>query len=359
MDQYSILKSELMEIATKDSNAYFVCVDGMENILFSELRQKFPERVIQTGISETNTISFASGLALQGKTVFVAIPIFSSTKTFEQIRLDMVYNKANVKLLAVKSGIKYNSDSGYSHWCLEDIALMKTLSNLKILAPATLTDVKNTVRQAYEEKGPFYIRMENVHSDFERISFNTKYKNGAILATGAMVEDAVRYQNILKEAGFQVAVFNITQLSPFFNEIVLNLLKRKISIMTMEEHVSGGLSAIVSEIIARYGKKAKFLPFYLNAENANIVGNREYLMKNFMGTDESIVLKILHHCNKSIFYRINPIRTCVSLSQKNELKIQYKLLAIIPIARVKITNANRKYHLFGIHLYTKKENINE
>lgn len=355
MDQYSVLKAELMNIADKDEDVYFVCDDGMENLLFSEIHLKYPNRFIQTGISEANAVSFASGLALQGKTVFLVIPIFSSTKSFEQIRLDMVYNKANVKLVAGKSGIKFNADSGYSHWCLEDIALMKTLPNLKIVAPNTLSDLKTVLKNAYEEKGPFYIRLENVHSDFDCLDFTTKYNDGAILATGAMVEDAMAYQRILKGAGVKVSVYNITQLSPFNEDIVLKLLKKKIPIITMEEHVKGGLSGIVSDIIARSGRKAKFLPIYINAEKANIVGNREFLIRNFIGTEEYIVSKIYHHCKSSLFAKLNPLRVHLSISQQREAKIQYKLFSLIPVFRVKISKNSKKYSLFGIHLYTKEE----
>ena len=106
MDQTVIIKKELMELAQKDSNVFFVVVDGFENILLKEISEKFPDRIVHCGISEQNAVSFSSGLALSGKTVYLLIPaVFVSTRALEQLRVDLAYNNANVKILALKSGI--------------------------------------------------------------------------------------------------------------------------------------------------------------------------------------------------------------------------------------------------------------
>ena len=355
MDQYDIIKSEFLKLAQQDENVYFVITDGLENILFSELRQKFPERVIQTGISECNSIGFSSGLALQGKTVFVCIPaIFASTRAFEQIRVDMAYNSANVKLLAVKSGIKFNSEGGYSHWGIEDIALMRTLPNLRILAPATMSDVKSAISTAYNEKGPVYIRLENAHSDFDYVEVKTKHPSCAILATGAMVEDTLKYKNILEHLGIRISVVNITRLKPFDNSIVIQLLKKSVPIITLEEHCEGGLSGIVSELIATSRYKTKFLPLYFNTNKVNLVGNREFIMQELLGSTSSVLSQIWNICKKPFFYKLGLLRISFSDTANKKTEIKYKLLSIIPLFQITTDNNKIKYRLFGIQLFNKR-----
>ena len=361
-DLLSIVTNTIYEIAQKDKNAYFVCIDGFENIVAANLQKICPERFIKCGIGEANSLSVASGIALSGKTVFVFIMgMYASTRALEQLRIDVGYNNANVKVIAFKPGLKFNADAGYSHWNIEDIAIVRTVPNIKILNPATKDELSAQLEYAYKTNGAFYIRLENLHSDFNPqmdISFNKMPKicsgrDVAIIAEGSMVEYTFGLQKELKHANIQSTILNASILKPFDKDTVINLIDRKIPIITIEEQINGGIGSIVSEIIAEHGRRAKFLPIRINNENYNIVGKYDYVSNKLMDLSNTLN-KIIKFADKKYSLLGLPVIKVKSKLRNNVVgKLYLQLFGLLPLLKIKYRNKIRKgkprikVYLFG------------
>ncbi len=148
----------LKELARQDERIFLLSAD-MGYSVFETFREEFPDRFLNTGIAEQNTIGIAAGLAARGKIVFVySIIPFVTMRCFEQIRLDLAYNKSNVKIVGVGAGFTYGS-LGSSHHALEDISLMRSLPNMTVLCPGDPVEARELIKQSCEHTGPVYIRL--------------------------------------------------------------------------------------------------------------------------------------------------------------------------------------------------------
>ena len=148
----------LSQLALENENIYLLTGD-LGYSVFEDFQKKFSKRFINMGISEQNMMGVAAGLALSGKTVFVySIIPFLIFRCFEQIRNDICYHDLNVKLIGVGGGFSYGVN-GYSHYAVEDISIMKTLSPMTILCPGDPMEVEYAVKSAERRKGPFYVRL--------------------------------------------------------------------------------------------------------------------------------------------------------------------------------------------------------
>lgn len=363
MAQFLIIQNSIKEILNKDNNAYVVVIDGFEQLALGNLKEEYPDRIIRLGIQEQNSVSFASGLALCGHTVFLIIlGFFATPRALEQIKLDLAYNNANVKILACKSGLVYNANAGYSHYGIEDIANIRTLPNIKILAPSTTTETKDAIDYAYRNNGAYYIRLENIHSSFD-IEKTSQFDNSnleqirkgekiAIIATGHMVELALNFADKFNYAGISTSVFNATTLKPFDDKTIERLIDKKVTIVTMEEHTIGGLGSIVAEIIAKKCKKSKFYPIYIKNEKFNCVGCYKYLLENLFDYKASFV-QVFNLANNNFINKLNPIKKKVSLNENNLVKVNFNLFGFIPLLKAderlnkRKNKPSMKYYLFN------------
>jgi len=148
----------LTEIARKDERIFLLTAD-MGYSVFEKFRKEFPDRFLNTGIAEQNTVGVAAGLAISGRIVYAySIIPFITMRCFEQVRLDLAYNETNVKLVGVGGGFAYGS-LGASHHATEDIAIMKSLPNMTVLCPGDPIETEELVKQSYQMDGPMYIRL--------------------------------------------------------------------------------------------------------------------------------------------------------------------------------------------------------
>ena len=148
----------LLEIAKKDKNVYIVTGDlgfGVLKPFWDEL----PDQIINAGIAEQNMTSIAAGLAMQGKVVYTySIGNFPTLRCIEQIRNDCAYHDANVKVVCVGGGFVYGS-LGMSHHATEDIAMMRALPNVTVVAPGDLVEAACATKAIYETPGTCYLRL--------------------------------------------------------------------------------------------------------------------------------------------------------------------------------------------------------
>ena len=223
-------------------------------------KKKFPERFINTGIAEANMMSTAAGLASCGKTVFASsFAMFAAGRAFEQIRNSICYPCLNVKIGATHAGLSVGED-GATHQCLEDISLMRTLPNMVVINPADDTEAKAAVKAAVEHNGPVYLR-------FGRLSvpviFDNSYKfeigkgvmlkegtDVTLVATGLLVETALKASEILANEGIKARVINIATIKPIDREIIAKAAMETGALVSCEEHnIIGGLGSAVAEVL--------------------------------------------------------------------------------------------------------------
>lgn len=258
-------------------------------------KKVYPERFINCGIAEANMMCVAAGLASTGKVAFAStFAMFAAGRAFEQIRNTIGYPKLNVKIGATHAGISVGED-GATHQCLEDLALMRTIPGMVIINPADDIEAQLAVKAAIDYNGPVYMRfgrlaVEDVNGEdykFE-IGKGVELKCGsdaAIIATGLMVQEALKAAEALKADGIDARVINIHTIKPIDKDIIIKAAKETGAIVTAEEHyIMGGLGSAVAEVVCesapcpvkiigtdRYGKSGKpeelFKEYGLTADN--------------------------------------------------------------------------------------------
>ncbi len=253
-------------------------------------KRKFPDRFLNTGIAEQNTVGIAAGLALSGKIpyVYTAIP-FVSARPFEQIKVDCAYMNTNVKLIGVGAGFSYGP-GGATHHSIEDIAIMRSLPNMSVLAPGSLNETKALVKDSAKRKGPEYIRLGrsgepdlNYSVQFGKFSTLKEGKDVAVISTSTMLADCIAATDALEKKGVKACLFSAHTLKPFDEEGVLNLLKTNTPIVSVEEHnIIGGLADCISAVIAKSGMPCRFLPLAVADKFSHYIGSQKFI-KQKMG----------------------------------------------------------------------------
>lgn len=278
-----------------DENVVVLDADLSKSTKTDMFKKKYPERFINCGIAEANMMCVAAGLASTGKTVFAStFAMFAAGRAYEQIRNSIGYTKLNVKIGATHAGISVGED-GASHQCLEDLALMRTIPGMVIINPADDIEAQLAVKAAIDHDGPVYMRfgrlaVEDVNgADYKfELGKGVELKGGndvTIIATGLMVQEALKAAAELESEGINARVINIHTIKPIDRDIIVKAAKETGAIVTAEEHyIMGGLGSAVTEVVCeespcpvkiigtdRYGKSGKpselFEEYGLTAEN--------------------------------------------------------------------------------------------
>jgi transketolase len=239
-----------------------------KTILFAK---KFPERFFEMGIAEANMISTAAGLASCGKIPFASsFAVFATGRVYDQIRIDVAYSRANVKIFATHGGISVGKD-GASHQMIEDLTLMRVLPNMTVLAPSDAAQTRRLVELMATTEGPMYARIGRANAsvlykkeDLKdlKIGKGLVIKDGSdvsIIACGTMVDHAVDAQEKLLKDGVSVRVVDMHTIKPLDEKLVIKCARETNTILTVEEHsVIGGLGGAVSEVLAENRSSIKF-----------------------------------------------------------------------------------------------------
>lgn len=274
----------LCEIANKNGRIWLLCGDLGFSVL-EPFIESFPDRFINAGVAEQNMAGVATGLAMSGKIVFIySIANFPVMRCFEQIRNDICYHKANVKIVSVGGGMSYGS-AGYSHHAVEDMGVMRLLPNMTVVAPADPVETKLATRSLIEHEGPCYLRLgkaeESVvhkttpHFKLGKAILIRKGNDATIISTGAVLKIAVDAAEKLLQQNCSVQVISMHTLHPLDSETILQSAQKTGRIVTVEEHSLGGLGTAVAEVLA--GIKCKFVPLRLKQSPAVTAGNQEAL----------------------------------------------------------------------------------
>lgn len=254
---------------TKVNNNVLCMVGDIGAFLLRNYIKDFPSNYYNLGAAEANMVGVAAGLAMSGKIPFVyTITPFITARCYEQIKLDVCYNGANVKLVGVGSGVSYGT-MGSTHHSLEDIAIMRALPNMVIISPSDPFEVGEAVFAAMKYNGPVYIRLTLSSNplDYKRGNFKIgkarivkKGRNAAIIATGDMVSIAKEASEVLKKNNINTYVINIHTIKPIDEALIKKLSRECKAIVSIEEHSTvGGLGSAISSIISQYPEnKARY-----------------------------------------------------------------------------------------------------
>ncbi len=231
-----------------------------KTILFAK---RYPERFFEMGIAEANMISTAAGLASCGKIPFAStFAVFATGRVYDQIRIDVAYSEANVKIFATHGGISVGKD-GASHQMIEDLALMRVLPNMTVLAPSDAMQTRRLVELMATTEGPMYARIGRANAavlykkeDLNEIKIGKGFvvKDGSdvtVIACGTMVDQAVEASERLAQDKISARVVDMHTVKPLDSALILKCGKDTNAIITVEEHsVIGGLGGAISEILA-------------------------------------------------------------------------------------------------------------
>lgn len=294
---------ELTEIVKVDKNVILITGDLGFGVLDNFVKE-FPAQFINAGVAEQNMTGIATGLALEGKTVFTySICNFPTLRCLEQIRNDACYHQANVKIVAIGGGFCYGP-LGISHHATEDLSIMRALPNITVVAPGDIVEAAAATRAVYNTSGTCYLRLgrgggKRVHEgDINfKIGKAIQLFDGddiALISTGGILGNAFKARERLDNIGLSVGLYSMHTLKPFDREIVEDIAERVKLIVTIEEHtLIGGLGGAVSEILAQMSQpRARLQMVGLPGCFSSIVGDQEYLRKVYGMSVEGIVEKV-------------------------------------------------------------------
>jgi transketolase len=261
----------LIELGKKYKNLVVLDADLSKSTKTIKFSKTYPDRFFQMGIAEANMMSTAAGLASCGKIPFAStFAVFATGRVYDQVRMDIAYSRANVKIFATHGGISVGKD-GVSHQMLEDFALMRVLPNMTVIAPSDATQVKKIVYLMAESIGPMYARVGRADApliynekDLEdlKIGKGLVVRDGSdltFICTGTMVEPALEAHETLKKQGISARVIDMHTIKPLDKNLVMKCAKDTNAVITAEEHsVIGGLGAAVAEILAENNIHTKF-----------------------------------------------------------------------------------------------------
>ncbi len=251
----------LIELGKKDKRVIVLDADLSGSTRTAMFAKEFPERFFNFGVAEQNMMAASAGLASCGKIVFVStFAMFATARPLDQLRNTVCYNNFNVKIVATHAGITVGED-GSSHQALEDIAILRSIPNIRIVVPADAPEARDAIISAYNTEGPFYIRLGRAKvptiQNKRPFALGKGYileegKDLAIIACGIMVYQALEANKILKEKGISATVANIHTIKPIDEKFIVDIARRHKHIMVCEEHQSvGGLYSSVCEVLSR------------------------------------------------------------------------------------------------------------
>ena len=258
----------LQEIGEEFPDVVVMDADLSESTMTCHFAEKYPDRFYNMGIAEQSMMGTAAGLATCGITpICSTFAVFAYMRSGEQIRTSICYPKLNVKVVTTHSGLSIGT-AGATHFCEEDLAIMRALPNMTVIAPSDFLETKKAVRAALKMDGPVYIRLGRgdaavLYSELDdyEIGKAITIQDGTdvtLIATGVMVQRAVAAAKLLEQEGVSCRVVDMHTIKPLDTEAVIKAARETKGIVTLEEHnVKGGLGSAVSEVVAELkGEKA-------------------------------------------------------------------------------------------------------
>jgi transketolase len=264
-----VFSETLQQLAKDDRNIIVVTSDSRGSGKLVPFGQKFPAQHIEVGIAEQNLVGVAAGLASTGKKVFAVSPAcFLSARALEQIKNDVAYSDNPVKVIGISAGVSYGA-LGSTHHSLHDFAVMRTINNITVVAPADNFETEQAIKIASATDHPFYIRfgkksmpLLNDHNREFEFGKGRIIKEGndiVLIATGETVYPSLLAAQKLEEKNMYATVISMHTIKPLDYELLGKVASKGVPIITVEEHsVYGGLGEACASFLLQNGFINKF-----------------------------------------------------------------------------------------------------
>lgn len=248
---------EILSLALADERIVVLSGD-IGNRLFDKFKAAMPQRFYNCGVAEANMISLAAGLASSGlRPVCYTITPFVTTRCLEQIKLDVCYHEMSVTIVGTGSGLSYAA-LGSTHHSFEDIAIMRTLPGMRVLAPADAPELRSLLKECFAQNSPSYLRIGKKGEPILTEAVNSisgkwqNLRNGSdatILSCGTILADALEAAETLSHCGIQASVWNCASVKPLDMAALASL--PSAPVFAVEEHsILGGFGSAVAEVFS-------------------------------------------------------------------------------------------------------------
>ena len=292
----------LIELGRKNENVVVLDADLAGATKTELFAKEFPNRFFDIGIAEADMMGTAAGLSTCGKIPYVStFAMFAAGRSYDQIRNSICYPNLNVKICATHAGITVGED-GATHQMIEDLSLMRSIPNMKVITPADDVQTKWVINEISKINGPVYVRLarlateviydENQKFEIGKAIMHGDGTDGTVFATGVTVQEALKAQKELKEKGINIRVIDMFSIKPIDKEMIIKCAKETKKLISIEDHnIIGGLGSAIAEVLAdectvkltRLGIKDAF----------GRSGNAEELMKYYGIVAENIIEEFL------------------------------------------------------------------
>lgn len=295
---------EITKLGAEDPRVVLLSGD-IGNKLFDKFKDKAPGRFFNCGVAEANMMGVACGMALCGlRPVIYTITPFTTTRCFEQIRVDACYHRAPVIIVGTGSGLSY-AELGPTHHSCEDLAILRVLPEMTVLAPGDSIELRGLLREALRHDGPVYMRIgkkgePDMHDTSHAIQIGRSVtmrsgRDACILSTGTLLSVAAKAADLLEKEGISTRVESFHTVKPLDESTLAEVCTMYPLVATLEEHSKlGGLGGSVAEWMAsrEAAPRARLMTFGTEDVFMHEVGSQEYARQKYGLTAENVANRI-------------------------------------------------------------------
>ncbi len=286
----------ITEIATHRDDICLLSGD-IGNKMFDKFKSVAKSRFYNCGIAEANMMSVASGLALCNlRPIVYTITPFTTTRCLEQIKIGVAYHQAPVIIIGTGSGLSY-AELGPTHHSLEDIAILKTIPDINVLAPSDSNELIAQFKEAINSKFPTYMRIgkkgePTIYKDIHELGIGKanlikKGKKNLILATGTILSEAIKAAEMLEKKNISVGIAGVGSIKPLDEDFLTEMTKNYSNWFSVEEHgLIGGFGSTLLEFLSdkKLNKKVDLTRLGVPDQFIHKLGNQTYT-RNFFNLD--------------------------------------------------------------------------
>lgn len=298
---------EVTQLAKADPRVVLLSGD-IGNKLFDEFKAVDVDRFYNCGVAEANMMGVAAGMAMSGfRPIIYTITPFTTTRCFEQIRVDVCYHQAPVIIVGTGSGLSY-AELGPTHHSLEDMAILRTLPGMCVMAPCDATELRHILQAALQQNNPVYIRIGKkgepiIHPEIKDFAIGKaivvqKGADVALLSAGTIMPEVLQAAEILKEKGISAEVVSFHTIKPLDEAYLASAAKRFKLLVSVEEHgLIGGLGGAIAEWSAKQSASAPLLSLGTPDEFMHEIGSQEYARAKYGLVGADIANNVLSRLN--------------------------------------------------------------
>ena len=303
-----VFSETLIDLAKKDKSIVVVTSDSRGSGKLVPFGEQLPDQMIEVGIAEQNLVGVAAGLAAAGKKVFAVSPAcFLTARSLEQIKNDVCYSDHPVKLIGISAGVSYGA-LGTTHHSLHDIAALRAINNISIIAPADNFETRESIKLAVEMQHPVYIRfgkraIEHVHKPdavfkLGKAIIIREGDDVAFIAAGETVVQSLLAAQLLEPKGVSCRVVSMHTIKPLDGKAVIETAKKCRIMITVEEHlVYGGLGEACAAHLMQAGISLPYKVVGIRDEYT-VTGSQLEIFKDYGMTAEKLsesAMQLLAH----------------------------------------------------------------